>query len=157
MSYPIVVAIDPGRTTGVAACTLVPNPDDHLQRTWPQGFSSVEIPGGIDGFAAYFAEVLVPAVAENEGNVIWVVERFTISPRTTKTRVEYDALYIIGFMAGMHGSGTLNLRAPSQRRIARGKLKEWDNPTKDNHANDAAEHLVSWLVDTYPYLMEDLL
>lgn len=150
--YTKVIAVDPGATSGIAACTLVPNPEDAPKlRVWPLGFSSIEVPDGIDGFSNWFASMS----DEIQRNTLWVVERFDITKRTVATRVEYDALYIIGFLKGMQTD--LVLRSPSARRVAKGKLFDWSNPTKDDHADDAAMHLKAYLVDTFPYLMDDLL
>ncbi len=154
--YPLVISVDPGKTTGVAACTLIPSLDDEKHRVQPEGFSSVEVAGGIDGFSEWFTYVS-PHLMDHANNVVWVVERFTVDGRAQKHKFEYDALYIIGFLAGMQGHDNITFRMPSQRRVAAGKLFEWANPTKDNHADDAAMHLKAWLVDTFPYMMGPLL
>lgn len=51
----------------------------------------------------------------------------------------------------------LSMQPPAAKKFAKGKLKAmgWDNPTKDNHANDAASHLLKFCVKNGLLSVED--
>lgn len=132
------LAIDPGGKTGIAT-----------YNTETAEFDSYEVPSGLEGFTKHYWTC---------GGREWfrtfddiVMERFLINAGTFKKSPQYDALYIIGFVLGVaqiHGPNVV-LQTPVQRKFATDdKLKQmlWHRPSQGGHMNDAARHLLTFLV-----------
>jgi len=137
-----LMAIDPGQTTGVA-----------LMDT-DTGFRSLEVEGG-----------LIPAVDSMRGILsraqydVLIYEKFEIHNSTTKTDLTdaYTALYINGnaiVLAAKLGIRVVEQR-PKDKLFANSsqwrtlKAVGWYTPEGDGHANDAAAHLVKYMVDKH--------
>lgn len=136
-----ILALDPGKVTGVAAYD-----------TTLDVFASWEVAGRhrlhdtltLDSrkFDSYYDEV--------------VCEDFVISQRTIKTTPQKDPLRIIGWLdlTLYHDDVpfTLQTAAAAKSFATDAKLKHvgWFTKEGEGHANDAARHLLVYLVAKYP-------
>lgn len=129
----IMMGVDAGAATGIA---IISTGDDGL---WSiDSLRTEEIVG------RYEAEKQIASVLHSGYDVTVVAERFTITERTTKTKRQYDTLYINGYMDGLCHSLGLPYHEltpaeskgfgedPKLRRLG------WYEKTSDGHANDAA-------------------
>lgn len=135
---PLIMAVDPGGTTGVA--WLVKIVDAHGVH---YEFGSAEVPDGRFGFIEQFHRLAEVHVIER-----LIVEDFIINSGTVKKTQQVDPWRLVGYLEGWaHQHGVpLVLQTPS---TAKGfgsdeKLKflGWHRPSKGGHANDAARHLL---------------
>jgi hypothetical protein len=139
-----ILAIDPGGTTGFAR--YFPHASGvHLLGS----FDSGQIPGGWEGFDDWFTDQRVHYA------LTLIIEDFVITPGTAKKTRQYDALYIIGnvLARARRNSVPVVKPKPSERKFTTDqKLKALGlyNPTEGGHANDAARHLVKYLVRRFP-------
>lgn len=133
----MIVAIDPGQTTGVAVFT---------DRT----FASFEIEGRCNMYAwlrDMFDDTLV------QGDRV-ICESFRISPGTAKLSPQYDALYLYGAAEMLTYTNNLLFvpQTPSEAKSfstdAKLKYLGWYRPSLGGHQNDAARHLLRWLIVT---------
>lgn len=128
----LIVAVDPGGTTGVA----------RIDTERPDSFASFEQP---PLEAIQTVELLLPGMS------LLVIEDFRISGQTVKKTRQYDALWSIGalrYLAWRQGVD-VDMRLPSEREFAtNARLKEvgWRNPSKGGHRDDAARHLFVTLI-----------
>ncbi len=133
----MILAIDPGGTTGVAAYYPAQVSTDFF-----------EVPGGYIGFVDWFWEN-----GMNYGLQQVICESFI--PRPGARSMQYDALYIIGYLAmHLHRDGTpFKLQSPAQAKsfATNPKLKAAGlYPVGQGHAQDAARHLLVHLVHSDP-------
>jgi hypothetical protein len=104
------------------------------------------------------------------GQVTVVTEKFTISERTLKTALSLDALDVNGWLTieSQRRGFELVVQTPAQakRFSTDQKLQalNWFERTKDGHANDAARHMLVYLMKNtgarevlIPLLAEELL
>lgn len=131
----VTVAIDPGLVTGIAVYH------------WPKGhFASEQVEGRFDLYKR------LNMMMESGFQMEFVAERFTITAQTAQKSPQYDALYIIGHVEAVcYASGIpFALQTPTQAKAfsTDEKLKRlgWYKPTIGGHANDAARHMLRWLV-----------
>lgn len=139
---PVVLAVDPGGTTGVAWGVV--NPGGLVT------VGSGEVLGGDHGFFKFFDQF----VTAGYPLVTLVCETFTITASTARKTQQPDALFIIGLLrywSAKHGV-TLHMQRPGEAKGfgTNDKLKHlgWYQPTKGGHANDAVRHLVTHLART---------
>lgn len=131
----VTVALDPGLTSGLAVYH------------WPKGhFASEQVEGRFDLYKR------LNTMMASGFQMEFVLERFTINSQTFAKSPQYDALYIIGHVEAVcYASGIpFALQTPTQAKAfsTDDKLKKlgWYKPTPGGHANDAARHLLRWLV-----------
>lgn len=136
LDAPTYAAIDPGGVTGVAFYA----PGD--------GFWSSEVPGGSEAFAPAWRSLL-----ERRTVVHIICEKFTITAATaTKTR-QYDALEIIGWLKleCPHLGIPLTIQTPAAAKAFstddKLRVMGWKDRSKGGHRDDAARHLLKFLVD----------
>ncbi len=126
-----IIAIDPGKITGIA--------------TWSQRTETFERFEMSEQEVYTWLRGITPALH------IWVIEAYTVTARTAQLSQQLEALYIIGAVRyKLSNYGMLPLmRPPSDKRFATdAKLKAlgfW-SPSAGGHANDAARHLLNYLV-----------
>lgn len=134
----MIWAVDPGGTTGVAI--------------WHEaGFATFhEIGGGHEGFVQWFD-------AWTHGTSVDGIEVVCESfiPRPGARSMQYDALYIIGFLKGWcilnHVRFTLQSPAQAKSFATNDKLKAAVlYPAGKGHAQDAARHLLVRLMAVNP-------
>ena len=131
----MILSIDPGKATGVATYDA-----DH------GGFDSYEIEGRY---------ALAGHVSDNSWDEV-VCEDFVISQRTIKTTPQKDPLRIIGWldmdMEARATPFTLQTAGQAKSFATDAKLKHvgWFTKEGEGHANDAARHLLVYLVAKYP-------
>lgn len=139
-----LVALDPGKTTGVAACILT----DDVQVS---GFQAGEMDrqatldwtwSALESMRELYDDLEIHIVAE----------RFTIGPQTMKMTRQHDALEIIGAVRWMtqRHQASFALQDPGIAKSTCSnatlqKIGFW-TPGKAGHANDAARHLVVLLL-----------
>ena len=148
---PLILAIDPGKVTGVAS----------WEPNRPTNLLAWEVPGRYD--VAHFVDTMRPSEI--------VCEQFIISERTIRTAQDVNALRIIGWLDIWCNQNAvpfdLQTAAQAKRFATDEKLRalDWDTRTEGGHANDAARHLMVYLhrkhtdfFRTYllPTLMENL-
>ncbi len=128
-----VIAIDPGKTTGIAIFTK----DGHFT-SWQQEnrFS-----------AAYQIQKLLLGVPPN----MVISELYTVGALQRNITSQYDALYLNGWLeiiCEQRGIPFMFAPVTAVKSFATNdKLKAlgWYTPTKGGHANDAARHLLTYL------------
>ena len=131
----MILSIDPGKATGVATYDA-----DH------GGFDSYEIEGRY---------ALAGHVSDNSWDEV-VCEDFVISQRTIKTTPQKDPLRIIGWLdiwcEELGVPFTLQTAGQAKSFATDAKLKHvgWFTKEGEGHANDAARHLLVYLVAKYP-------
>ena len=123
----MILAVDPGGTTGWASLT-------------PDGFEA-----GFDADWLHFCQM----VSDHPPDIC-VVEKFTITTQTAKLTRCYDPLYIIGtllFFAKRDGFRIV-FQTPSEAKTfsTNEKLKRINWYTTNDHARDAARHLLLYAV-----------
>jgi hypothetical protein len=126
----LAVAVDPGKTTGIAVLDLA-----------TKKFESVQLP----------RRQAVEFVIDKQPNTL-IIEKFLITPGTTKKGVEYDALYTIGAILQRFEDTDTDIiwHTPTQMRpISTTILKNmgWYKPA-NIHANDAACHLTVHMAES---------
>ena len=130
-----VIAFDPGGTTGVA-----------VYHHGLDAVRSFQIEGGREGFWEW---------ARNHGITHGgpvVCEDYIINAGTASKSQQTDPLRIAGYLEGLcRMAGTefvLQTPAQAKRFASDDKLKHlgWWNPTTGGHANDAARHLLTYMV-----------
>jgi len=125
-----LIAVDPGKVAGVAMLNSLGH-FQSVEAPWPEAMDT------IDGFLAVSRGI----------QVAMAVESFHITARTHRLTAQLDAPYMIGacMWAAHLRNCAFMLQAPAERLIAKKaflKSRDWWFPTKDNHRNDAAAHLV---------------
>ena len=144
----MILSIDPGGTTGVAI--------------YESGqFRSLEIPDGKAAFYRWFGGITDSADLED---LTVVCESFTIPTATASKSRQDDPYMILGYLSGwclLH-SVPLHVQSPGQAKSfsTDSKLRRigWYEGTKGGHANDAARHLLVYLVThRSDHSVEDLL
>lgn len=141
---PLIIAIDPGLTTGVAAYR-------HTGIPWLNGerFSSGQVEGRFHFYKAFNTMVAwgLP--------IIVVMERFTITPATAKKSPQPDPIYIIGAIERQADDlgFPFYFQTPSDAMSFatddKLKLVGFWNRGK-GHANDAARHMLKFLIHKRP-------
>lgn len=127
----MIIAIDPGNTTGIATYSGTI-------------FDSFEL-DEIGKVYSYLWNV------KEQANAI-IVEKFTINPTTHKKSRQDEPLMIIGFVDGLTYLHRIPLTyftpAKAKSFATDDKLKAvgWFRPTRGGHANDAARHLLTFIV-----------
>lgn len=147
----IVIAVDPGKISGIAIWT----DEKPLEiRSYEENvYDTVHILKNIVGAPMYF----------QNHDIVVVTERFTISERTIKTALSLDALDINGWLTCEEEFHSYDLvfQTPTQAKKfatdAKLKALDWFERTKDGHANDAARHLMVYLVDHHSAAREALI
>lgn len=134
-----LMAIDPGKTTGIAAYV-----DGY--------FKSFEVEGGLISATDMLRGMLARVVY----NVV-IFEKFEIHASTTKTDLTdaYTALYINGNILTLgHKFGLAPVeQRPKDKLFANSnqwrtlKAVGWYETQGDGHCNDAAAHLLKYMVD----------
>lgn len=131
-----IVAIDPGKVSGVAV--LQPEVSDTLYT------SELTVDETV---SAYESLRFISPRTEV------VMESFTISQRTLQTALSLDALDLIGYvkLRAVHDPFTLQSPAAAKSFATDEKLKAlgWYTYTKDGHQNDAARHLLVYMVQNH--------
>jgi hypothetical protein len=137
-----IMAIDPGKVTGIAVYQLCNPGHVFTQET------------DVDDTVRVYQRVRRLVGARH---LTVVMEQFTIGERTIRTAPSLDALDIIGYVklhatAGIDDNHSLYMQMPSNRKFGLDKLDAlgWGTNTKDNHANDAAAHLLAHLAAQHP-------
>ena len=140
----MIIAVDPGKVSGVALW----HPD---------------IPVQIKADELLPLEVLgLVCQLDDKYDTTVVTEKFTISERTIKTALSLDALDINGWLTleSQRKNFELVMQTPAQAKAfaTDDKLKalDWYERTKDGHANDAARHLLVYLITKVPSAREAL-
>ena len=142
----MIIAIDPGKVSGLALWDERHPLTIHSHEETP--ISTVDY---VASACNIFTDVTV------------VTEKFTISERTIKTALSLDALDINGWLTieSPRMGFDLHFQMPSQAKAfsTDEKLKalDWYERTKDGHANDAARHLLVYLITKVPSAREALL
>lgn len=135
----IYLAIDPGGTTGWAAW-----------RDEDDAFWSGETEGMYE-FRRQFDHFIETC---NPWEIRFIIEDFTISDRTLKTKLDYSALRIIGYVDLICEKldYLLDWQRPGQIKSKRTvgtdinlKKLDWYRAGLGGHANDAARHLLVFL------------
>lgn len=128
-----VLAVDPGKTTGLAHW-------DGKIVTFYQVPGRFSLYGKVSAFLPEQPDI--------------VVEKFIITPATAKLSAQYDALYIIGYLEALSYEHELVFdltQSPNDAKtfVTNEGLKTlgWWRPGRDwDHAMDAARHLALYLV-----------
>ena len=134
---PVFIAIDPGHTSGWA-----------LFDTADGTFAS----GEVEGRRLLYR--FIEGIIEDGRPAHLVVEQFDIGEETTENTRQLDAVFILGaleYVAAKLGLGfTVQQRAAAKTFSHDAKLKAlgWWFRGGEGHANDAARHLLAWMVDT---------
>ena len=144
----MILAVDPGGTTGVAILES-------------GQFRSLEIPDGKAAFYRWFGGIADSADLED---LTVVCESFTITAATARKSRQDDPYMILGYLSGwclLH-SVPLHVQSPGQAKSfsTDSKLRRlgWFLPSSGGHANDAARHLLVYLVThRSEHSVEDLL
>lgn len=138
----IVCAVDPGYGTGYA--------------TYDVGA------GEFDSWETYNGELDLLRLAQLAVEVV-VCEAYTVTERTAQYTQQTDALRHIGkieqFCASHPLFPDLVMQQPSAKKFAKPnklKLLGWHKKTKDSHADDAAAHLLCYLVKARLLRADDL-
>lgn len=135
----MIITFDPGKATGIA----VYNP--HTKQ-----FTAFEIDDRHD----FCLEMALKLCAYGLQDLTVVAEKFTISKRTITTKVDYSALYIIGWVEHecYERHIPFKFQTPAQIKSdhtiatdANLKAVGWWTPTKGGHANDAARHMLVYV------------
>lgn len=140
----MILAIDPGLTTGYALWGAPACP----------GFSSGMVKGRFEFYEWLYGLLTVWYKQPGSRPFQIVMERFTITVATAKKSPQPDPLYIIGHVEAIaHRDGIpFEFQLPSQAMsfATNDKLKSvgWYKPGA-GHDNDAARHLLLWMV-RYP-------
>lgn len=132
----IHLAIDPGKVSGIAL--------------WhPMEATAIKA----DELTPIEVTNLVDDLWNNSlGELVVIAESFVISERTIKTAPQRDALDILGWLTleSQRRGFELHLQTPAQAKkfSTDEKLRalDWFERTKDGHANDAARHLLVYLM-----------
>jgi hypothetical protein len=140
----MIIAIDPGKISGIAVY------DGSSQfRTYEHDVQST-------------IRFVDNVWHQLHGDIEVVTEKFTISERTLKTALSLDALDINGWLVieSQRRDFPLKIQTPAQAKSfsTDDKLKAlgWFNPSLDGHANDAARHLMVYLITQKPAVREVL-
>lgn len=130
-----VVAVDPGKTTGIAAWNGV------MMHSW-------EVPGGVLSGVRAVRHLL-------DENTVLVYEKFEILASTVRTDLTdaYTTLYINGGLLVAAADAGCRVREHRPKDKAFGSDRTlravgWYTREGDGHANDAARHLLKFLTDT---------
>lgn len=132
-----IVSVDPGATTGIATWS------GHYCRTW-------EVPGGLIAGVNAVRELL-----DSETTLIY--EKFEITASTVRKDLDdaYTTLYINGALrvAAADQNARVIEQRPKDKLFANSnnwallRALEWHTTAGQGHANDAAAHLLTYLVD----------
>lgn len=132
---PLVIAIDPGLTTGWALIDLEDG-----------GLAAGETEGRINFYRTF------ESLVGNGRPVEVVAEKFTINTMTARKSPQPDALYILGaveYLCDKLGI-PFSLQTPAQAKsfATDEKLRAlgWYSTTGEGHSNDARRHLLVYLV-----------
>lgn len=134
MTYDIIMAVDPGGTTGVAY--------------WYTD-TGQHVGGELKGRGNFMMSAKVFLDTHADQRILVVMEAFIITARTLKVTREYDALYIIGALEDRCSDYPLvdfaKLQSASDAKnfVSDDRLKKagmWKKTT-GGHANDASRHL----------------
>lgn len=140
---PLFLAIDPGKTTGMAL--------------WVPGDLPVPVSAeyGVEDAIKHTLAVLTcnERAAHRHYRPEVVIEDFVISERTIKSSRQTEPLDILGWVKiecrRRNIPLTLQSAAQAKSFATAAKLKKlgWYHPTKGGHANDALRHLLVYLVN----------
>lgn len=140
---PTILAVDPGKVTGVAAW----QPSEPMKlTTWEE-------------HTRYRAAAAVEHIMPSE----LVCEQFVISERTIRTAQDVNALRIIGWLDIWCRQKAipfdLQTAAQAKRFATDDKLKAlgWYTSTEGGHANDAARHMLVYLQRKHPAVFREIL
>lgn len=146
-----IIAVDPGTTTGMFQVLV--EPDSFTNLLWMQ-FTTVQV-----------ADYLLDLSAMEPNWSTLVMEKFGVGQRTHKASRDgvNDALNLIGWIRLSHKLGTfpnVNLieQDPAAGKTITDKLLQgigWYKPG-NRHANDAARHVVRFLLNRHYIPMMDL-
>lgn len=136
-----LIAIDPGKKTGIAYFD-----------TGTQYFYSFEIDGGL----VRAVDTILDMLSRVRYDVL-IYEKFEIHSSTVKTDLTdaYTTLYIVGNLITLANRFKVPLveQRPSQKTFANGnhwatlKAAGWYETEGDGHRNDAAAHLLKYMMD----------
>ena len=149
MSKKLVIAVDPGKATGVSAFTWTKGEEPVMQESAEVDFYSYApwIRGWLDG---YFAQDV-----ETRGELVIVCERFTINAQTTKNSQAPFSLEEIGVLKQIMLDYNLNpddlkFQSPADAKAMfdNSKLKklEYWHRGGEGHALDSIRHGLLYLV-----------
>lgn len=131
MTEKLLVGIDPGKATGIAVWR-----GNELDRTLTAEYTVEGVYGFLQAFCGQFE--------------VQQVEWFTISTRTTKTAVDYDAIHLIGsikYAAWLCGHPILYTNpAEVKTQFPDAALKQAGLWHSSDHVRDATRHLCRLLV-----------
>lgn len=127
----MLVGIDPGKATGIAV--------------WRDGALDAELTGEYDREGVYrFLDRFCGDVEHQQ------VEWFTISERTTKTDVDYNAIHLIGAIqyAAWRCGNPVAFSTPAEvkQQFPDAALRQAGMWHRSDHARDAMRHLCRHLV-----------
>jgi hypothetical protein len=150
-------AIDPGKVTGVASCTVWPTPPFNLT---PAPTIDLMDEIHVDGIHDWLAQYLdVGGIPYPDPRIV-ICENFTLHSASTNSS-QPDALHIIGalkFLSNKHGFKLVLQPASNKKFCDNAKLKylNWYEASKGQHKNDAVRHLVYYLLfhEQNPWLIE---
>lgn len=134
----LLLAVDPGKTTGWAMLEI-----DTLEL----------LVGELDGLhsARTFFRSMPPPLE-------LIVEDFTISARTVRTKLDYSALRLIGWLElEAYDQTNFHLQSPAKKAFGTDNLLRsigWHSPSTGGHQNDAVRHLLHFIVTKAPYKTE---
>lgn len=133
-TMPIVIAIDPGQTTGYAV---------YMDGNFSSGETS----------EPYGILRLIDSIVAEGRPVQLVVENYTITSRTARLSPQPEALKLIGALeaaAERLGLGFQGSQLGCKTFATDEKLRVlgWYRPTDGGHANDAARHLLTYMVNS---------
>lgn len=155
----ILIAVDPGVTTGNRIIIINSHGIPQLDKLAPPGKWCVADPDYTGGYSSVVEQDRFPFLARMEhilrlhvDAVHFQVERFTITSATAKKGAQPEPLYVIGalmYLAEKYNA-TLDMSLPSQvmKLFPDPVLKTLGLFTKGKgHANDAARHAAFYLLN----------
>ena len=129
----LILSLDPGGTTGVAAINYEEDQAPQIVRTW-------QIQNGLKGFLDFHWDEL-----EDWNFDEIVCESFTL--REGVRGVDLSPTYVIGALEALYPTTTIHYQAPSQKPLCDDeRLKKINMHEKARpHANDAVRHAIIYL------------
>jgi hypothetical protein len=159
------VAVDPGKVSGIAVLAEHELPLTEL--AVPRAPATAELDHRET--VTYLRRLIGRANlrADEPISLDIVVEKFTISDRTVKTKQDHTALDIIGWLRSEYTTAPTDAmwdlyeQTPVQAKkfSTDAKLHQlgWYRRTEGGHANDASRHLLRHLCSSYIHLARPLL